>query len=96
MFRFRVYQLDEAHEDFSNKEFYERSSMWFNKNTVRQAVASKLYKMASNVVACNLNEVVHKIKKGEVFGLPNISIGDIIEDPINNQYIVAHTGFDKL
>ena len=91
-----IYQLDESHEDFSNKEFYERSSMWFNKSHAQRAMASRQYKRVANVIACNLNQVVHKIKKGEVFGVSNITPGDVIEDPINNQYILAHTGFDKL
>ena len=97
MFRFIVYQLDESHEDFVNKEFYERSSMWFNRSHVIQAMAKQQYRRVANVVASNMIHVVHKIKKGEVFGISNITPGDIIEDPINNRYIVAHTGsFEKL
>jgi len=96
MFRFSVYQLDETHEDFTNKEFYERGSMWFNKSHVSQAMAKRQYRRVANVIANNMIHAVHKIKQGEVFGLLNITPGDIIEDPINNRYIVAHTGFDKL
>lgn len=97
MYRFIVYQLDKSHEDFSNKEFYERSSMWFNKSHVQQAMAKRQYKRVAYILACNLNQVMHKSKQGEFpDDVDKISIGDIIEDEINNRYIVAHTGFDKL
>lgn len=99
MFRFIIYQIDRDNDQFTNRPFYERSSMFFNKDHAKQAMAERRYKRVASIHARNLNEVRFKASKpGYLLDhVPKLEVGDVIEsEKYGNQYIVANTGFDSL
>lgn len=99
MYKFIVYQIDRNNDQYSNRSFYERSSMFFNKDHARRAMAERRYKRVATIHAHNLNEVRFKASTpGYLLDhVPELEVGDVIEsEKYGNQYIVANSGFDSL
>lgn len=99
MYSFILYQIDRDNDQYVNRPFYERSSMFFNKDHARQAMAERRYKRVATIYAHNLNEVRFKANKSGYLldHIPKLEVGDVIEsEKYGNQYIVADAGFDSL